>query len=274
MTWQDQYQQEGSAAELFQRYIVPRITSLWGKDLVDRACIRVGENVLDVACGTGVVARLAAQRSGNGRVVGLDLNADMLRVARGVAHVDGISIEWCEGSALALPFEEGTFNVVLCQLGLQFFPDKSLALHEMTRVLTFGGRLLLSVLTSIERTPVAYASANALDRHLGESASSAKRAEHSFSNSRRLAQLAADAGLKNVVVVPVTQTIRFPSALDYVRLQLTATPQARLLSEVMPRERDATIQAIAHDLTNGPDFVEPSGEISSAQECNVLMATR
>ena len=114
MTWQDQYQQEGGAAELFQLYVVPRITSLWGRDLVDRACVRVGESVLDVACGTGVVTRLAAQQSGNGRVVGLDLNADMLRVARGVANVDGVSIEWCEGSALALPFEDGAFNIVLC----------------------------------------------------------------------------------------------------------------------------------------------------------------
>jgi ubiquinone/menaquinone biosynthesis C-methylase UbiE len=122
MTWQDQYQQEDRrAAELFQRYIVPRITSIWGKDLVKRARIRVGENVLDVACGTGVVTRLAAQQSGTGRVVGLDLNADMLRVAGGIAHADGTPIEWCEGSALALPFEDGTFNVVLCQLGLQFF---------------------------------------------------------------------------------------------------------------------------------------------------------
>ena len=143
MAWQDQYQQDGGAAELFQRYIVPRITSLWGKDLVDRACIRVGENVLDVACGTGVVTRLAARRSVAGRVVGLDLNADMLRVASSVVHEDGLTVEWCEGSALALPFGEGAFNVVLCQLGLQFFPDKSVALHEMARVLTFGGRLLL-----------------------------------------------------------------------------------------------------------------------------------
>jgi len=101
------------------------------------------------------------------------------------------------------------------------------------------------VFTSIERTPVAYVFANALDRHLGESTSSAKRAEHSFSDSDRLAQLAADAGLKNVVVVPVTHTIRFPSAFDYVWLQLTATPQARLLSKMMAPERDAMIQVIA-----------------------------
>ena len=264
MTWQDQYQQEGSAAELFQRDIVPRITSLWAKDLVDRACVRVGESVLDVACGTGVVTRLAALRSGNGRVVGLDLNSDMLRVARGVAHADGMSIEWCEGSALALPFEDGAFAIVLCQLGLQFFPDKSLALHEMARVLSFGGRLLLSVFTSIERTPVAHVFANP----------SAKRAEHAFSDSDRLAQLAADAGLKNVVVVPVTQTIRLPSALDYVRLQLTATPQARLLSKMTAQERDAVIQVIAQDLASALGSVGSTGEISSAQECNVLTATR
>jgi ubiquinone/menaquinone biosynthesis C-methylase UbiE len=275
MTWQDQYQQESSsAAELFQLYIVPRITSLWGKDLVDRACVRVGENVLDVACGTGVVTRLAAQQSGTGRVVGLDLNADMLRVARSIARTDDVLIEWSEGSALALPFEESVFNVVLCQLGLQFFPDKSLALREMARVFTFGGRLLLSVFTPIERTPVAHAFANALDRHLGEGASTAKRAEHSFSDSGVLARLAVDAGLKNVVVVPVTQTIRFPSALDYVRLQLTATPQARLLSNMMAQERDAVIQAIARDLAGAVESVGPTGEILSAQECNVLSATR
>jgi hypothetical protein len=144
----------------------------------------------------------------------------------------------------------------------------------MARVLTFGGRLLLSVFTSIERTPVAYAFANALDRHLGEGASSAKRAEHSFSDSDLLAKLAADAGLRDVVVVPVTQTIRFPSALDYVRLQLTATPQARLLSKMMAQERDATIRAIARDLASAMDSSGPTDEISSTQECNVLMAAR
>jgi ubiquinone/menaquinone biosynthesis C-methylase UbiE len=274
MTWQEQYQLDGNAAELFEREIVPRITSLWAKDLVDRACVRVGENVLDVACGTGVVTRLAAQQSGTGRVVGLDLNADMLRVARGIARTDDVPIEWCEGSALALPFEESVFNVVLCQLGLQFFPDKSLALREMARVLTSGGRVLLSVFTPIERTPVAYAFANALDRHLGEGASSAKRAEHSFSDSDLMEQLATEAGLKNVVVFPVTQTIRFPSALDYVRLQLTATPQARLLSKMTAQKRDAKIQAVARDLASAMDSVGPTDEISSAQECNVLMAAR
>jgi hypothetical protein len=80
--------------------------------------------------------------------------------------------------------------------------------------------------------------------------------------------------LKNVVVVPVALTIRFPSALDYVRLQLTATPQARLLSKMTAQERDATIQAIAQDLASAMASVGPTDEISSAQECNVLTAAR
>jgi ubiquinone/menaquinone biosynthesis C-methylase UbiE len=222
----------------------------------------------------GVVTRLAAQQSVSGRVIGLDLNADMLKVASSVDHADGSPVEWREGSALALPFGEGSFDVVLCQLGLQFFPDKSLALREMTRVLRIGGRLVLSVFTPIERTPVANAFANALDRHLGEGASSAKRAEHSLSGSGVLERLAADAGLKNVVVVPVMLTIRFPSAFDYVWVQLTATPQARLLSKMTAQERDAAIQAIAQDLAGAVESVGPSGEVSSAQECNVLSATR
>ena len=87
-------------------------------------------------------------------------------------------------------------------------------------------------------------------------------------------QLATEAGLKNVVVFPVTQTIRFPSALDYVRLQLTATPQARLLSKMTAQKRDAKIQAVARDLASAMDSVGPTDEISSAQECNVLMAAR
>src|ERR1700722_2519412 len=139
-----------------------------GQDLVDRACLRVGESVLDVACGTGVVTRLAALRSGNGRVVGLDLNSDMLRVARGVAHADVMSIDWCEGSALALPFEEDAFAIVLCQLVSSSFRTNP---SHCTRWRAFsrsegGSSLVCSPLSSgpplrmFSRTPSTGASAN------------------------------------------------------------------------------------------------------------------
>jgi ubiquinone/menaquinone biosynthesis C-methylase UbiE len=88
-----QWQLEGSAAELFQRYLVPAITSKWAEDLVRRAQLRTGELVLDVACGTGVVARLAAAKVRPGQVTGLDLNAGMLSVARSLPN-DGVPINW------------------------------------------------------------------------------------------------------------------------------------------------------------------------------------
>ncbi len=81
MAEHEAWQLEGSAPELYERYLVPAITALWAADLVERAAPRPGERVLDVACGTGVVARLAAQRVGTGRVVGLDINSGMLAVA-------------------------------------------------------------------------------------------------------------------------------------------------------------------------------------------------
>jgi ubiquinone/menaquinone biosynthesis C-methylase UbiE len=102
------WQLEGSAAELYQRYLVPAITTEWAEDLVDRVRPRAGEAVLDVACGTGVVARLAAKAVGYGQVTGLDLNEGMLAVARGVPS-EGALINWIEGSALNLPFPPDTF---------------------------------------------------------------------------------------------------------------------------------------------------------------------
>src|SRR5262245_55853876 len=97
------WQLEGSAAELYQRCLVPQITMKWAEDLVDRALPRAGEAILDIACGTGVVARLTAKRVAQGQITGLDLNAGMLAVARSVPN-DGAPINWIEGSALDLPF--------------------------------------------------------------------------------------------------------------------------------------------------------------------------
>src|SRR5436853_314651 len=129
------WQLDGSAPELYQKYLVPAITQKWAEDLVSRAQPCAGEHVLDIACGTGVVARLAAARMVRGHVTGLDLNKGMLAVAHAVPS-EGAPIDWIEGSALDLPFPGESFDLVLCQLGVQFFPDRRLALREMRRVLS------------------------------------------------------------------------------------------------------------------------------------------
>jgi len=240
----DHWQLEGSAAELYQRYLVPGITAKWADDLVHRVRLREGQDVLDVACGTGVVARLAASKVAPGYVTGLDLNAGMLAVARGVLN-EGASVNWMEGSALDLPFPSGRFDVVLCQLGLQFFPDQSRALREMRRVVREQGRIALSVYSPIERTPGANAFVCALDEVLGPEASRIKRGEHSFASPAQLEKLLRDAGFGTVDVQTVVQTIAFPSVRDYVRFQLLATPMTVLLKDKIEPERQAIISSVA-----------------------------
>src|SRR5262249_17441307 len=157
-----------------------------------------------------------------GRVVGLDLNPGMLGVARSFSEVGGVPIEWYEGSALALPFDEGEFGVVLCQFGLQFFPDPPVALREMRRVLEPRGRVGVSVFAEIERNPVAQALSNALDERLGEGASAAKRSEHALSDREDLRSLFEEAGFAGVRIETIAKTSRYPSVSDYVRFQLRA----------------------------------------------------
>jgi ubiquinone/menaquinone biosynthesis C-methylase UbiE len=264
------WQLEGSAAELYQRYLVPVITTKWAEDLVGRARPRGGETVLDIACGTGVVARLAAKA--RAKVTGLDLNPSMLAVARGVPS-EGAPINWIEGSALDLPFPPGSFDAVLCQLGLQFFPDQERALREMRRVLRSTGRAALSVYSSIERTPGANAFVLALDDVLGADASRIKRGEHSFADGGQLEILLKDAGFDAVDVHTVVQTIAFPSVLDYVRFQLLATPMTVLLGDKNEPERQGIISLVAaQTLALSTPAMLDGGRFTFPQEAYVAMA--
>jgi ubiquinone/menaquinone biosynthesis C-methylase UbiE len=130
----EQWHMAAEAAALYERIVARHILGPWAPPLVDAAHVAEGERVLDLACGTGVVARIAAQRVGpRGHVTCIDLNPGMISVARSLRAPDGGLIEWLEGSALALPLPDKKVDVVLCQQGLQFFPDKAVALREMHR---------------------------------------------------------------------------------------------------------------------------------------------
>src|SRR5262245_48977866 len=167
MSLAPQWQFVGSVPENYERYLVPTIFGPWALDLLEVSGAQPGERVLDIACGTGIVARTAARRVGSGgTVVGLDVSAPMLDAARAVAAGEGLSIEWREGSAMKLPLPDTAFDLVLCQQGLQFFPDRAAALREMHRVLEPGGRLALSVWRPIEGSPGFAVLAAALSHHI------------------------------------------------------------------------------------------------------------
>jgi SAM-dependent methyltransferase len=196
----------------------------------------------------------------------------MLAVARNVSN-GGEPISWKEGSALDLPFPSGHFDVVLCQLGLQFFPDQLKALREMRRVVLDSGRVALSVYSPIERTPGANAFVRALDEVLGPEASRIKRGEHSFASPAQLEKLLRDAGFGTVEVHTVVQTIVFPSVLDYVRFQLLATPMTVLLKDEIDPERQAIVSSVAAKAASlsTPSMLD-GGKFTFPQEAYVAVA--
>jgi ubiquinone/menaquinone biosynthesis C-methylase UbiE len=270
MSAHEHWQMDASAPELYERYLVPAITSVWANDLLDRIAPNPGESVVDIACGTGVVARLAQQRGHAARLVGLDLNTAMLAVARSKS----IAIEWIEGSALELPFEAKSFDIVLCQLGLQFFPDRLRALMEMVRVLKATGRAGFSVYSAIEKTPAAHAFVQALDKYLGNESSRTKRSEHLSCDAQEVGTWAKQAGFSAVDIVAVTKQITFPSMLDYVRFQLTATPMAGLLKDKAAPERERLITSISDDAASRLDrSMLADSKLTFPQEAFVAIAS-
>src|SRR4029079_4270111 len=180
MSQQGQWQVAGSAPEVYERELVPAVLGVWAPILLDLAQPRPGERIVDVACGTGIVARIAAAHVGpTGAVVGVDLNPGMLSVARSVVSTDSLSggpLQWQEASADKLPFPDGSFDVVYCQLGLQFFADRAAALREMRRVLDADGSLALMVWQGIHESPGFAALAEALEHHFGRAAATIMRA--------------------------------------------------------------------------------------------------
>jgi len=270
----ERWQLEGDSAVMYERYLVPAVTLPWAFDLVERVGVRPGDRVLDVACGTGAVARVAAERVGDGgSVAGLDVNGAMLAVARSLTSASAAQIEWYEDSALALPFDDHEFGVVLCQLGLQFFPDRPAALREMRRASTPGGSVAASVFAAIERNPATHALSDALDRHVGRGASFAKRNEHSLADPEELVALFVTAGMADVRVETVARTVRFASAAEYVRIQFVATPVAALLSGREPAARERLIGLVSEDVSASlAPFVSDDG-LAFPQEVHIALAT-
>jgi SAM-dependent methyltransferase len=200
-----QWQFVGSVPENYERYLVPSIFAPWAHDLIEAAALQPRERVLDIACGTGIVARTAARILGVGvTVVGLDLSAPMLAVARTAAEAEGLFIEWREGSAVKLPLASATFDVSFCQQGVQFFPDKAAALSEAYRTLAPGGRLVLSVWREIVNSPGFVVLVDALTRHISREAGALMTSgPFGLSNPDELRALITGAGFRDKVPLRV-----------------------------------------------------------------------
>lgn len=215
-------------AENYERFFVPAIGRPLAVDLVREADLRPGERVLDAACGTGVVARLAAEAVGpDGEVAGLDVNPGMLAVAAAVAPDPGI--EWHEANVEDLPLSDESFDVVLCGLSFQFVGDRPRALREMRRVLVPGGRLALNVPGPI--VPMFAILADALARHVDPQAGGFARAVFALHDEEELRALLEGAGFREVEIRSGTQVLPLPAPRDFLWQYVESTPLAALVDQ-------------------------------------------
>lgn len=241
---------EGSSAEAYERYLVPMMFAPWAEQLVESAAVRMGERVLDVACGTGIVARYAATRVGpKGTVVGLDLNEGMLKAAREAAARMGTGVEWRAASASEMPFGDGEFDVVFCQQALQYFQDRPGAISEMRRVLSREGRLAISVWRPIEHNPGYHVLARALEQYGSEAAARSVRASFPSGGVEDLRTLMQNAGFGRVHITIGIGTMRYPSAHEFLRREAASSPLGAFISGLSAEIRDQVVAEIGRGLS-------------------------
>ena len=271
MTDSSGWQLTGSGPAAYERYIVPAFMEA-SQELVALAALHAGERVLDVACGTGILARLAARRVGStGKTVGTDLNEGMLDLARATEQpVDAAPIEWRSSDAAALPFPDGSFDVALCQYGLEFFSDRAGGVREMARVLGPGGRLVLRVWRALDRQPFYVALLEALERHMRAGVGAPILKAFTLADAAELRTFAIGAGFRDVHIRIRTNLIRYQSLEEYVLGYLRVF--LSVASDVAAMTDDTIRRALLQDVTAAlRGFIDDDG-LAVPMESHVVVA--
>jgi SAM-dependent methyltransferase len=220
--------------------------------------------VLDVACGTGVLARSLAERLGAGSVVGLDINPGMLAVAKRTAP----QIEWREGAAESLPFEDASFDAVVSQFGLMFFADRRAAIHEMARVLRPGRQLVVAVWAALMDTPGYAAMAHLLQRLFGETVANALHVPYNLGSRQQLRHLFDDANLTHINIQTREGAARFPSIASWVYTDVKGWTLAEVLDDA---QVETLLRHAEHELAS---FVGVDGRVEFPAPAHIVTATK
>ena len=260
-----------SPAEVYDEFFVPAVFRPWAGVVADAAEIGAGQSVLDVACGTGVLACAVSDRVGpGGSVVGLDPNDDMLAVA----HRKADTIEWRTGRAEAIPFPDESFDAVVSQFGLMFFENPGEGLREMMRVVRPGGHLAVAVCDALEHSPGYAAFEKLLRRLFGERVAGAFRAPFVLGDAQRLLSLCAAAGIFDAKVTQHDGVVHFASIRSLVSTERACVwTLGGLLDdeqfEKLAAESERVLQAFVGD-DGTLTFSMPALIITAAKACAEL----
>ena len=260
------WQLSGDAPTFYTRYAYA-MQAPWTDDLILQARCENGDRVLDVACGPGLVAGKVNQVSNaTCKITGIDVNEAMLNTAKRTIP----DIDWHLGSATELPFADGSFEVVFCQQGLQYFPDRAKGMREMRRVLVPGGRLSLNVWGPLDRQPFDLAYRDCLRAFFGSEALTPSTLGFSLNTAGELRQLATDAGLTDIRIRFEHRTARYPVLSEFVTGWTQASPNAARFIAFPEEMRN---RFIAYLIERLEAYVDDGG-IAIPRENHFLIATR
>jgi ubiquinone/menaquinone biosynthesis C-methylase UbiE len=245
MATSTQWQLVRDAAERYERIAVPAILGPFAQALVEWANLPPAAFVLDVGCGTGAAARYAAAHIGpTGRVIGVDVNAGMIAVAKALPPPAGAPIEWLEQSAYKLSIPDQSVDVALCAQTLQFLEHQPQALAEIYRILKPGGRIVLSAWCDLQENPYFYATMEAVAQHLGADMAAGLRAGSRLANAEEIRALLSTAGFQAIEITVVQRDLALPALVEFVPQHMSATPLAASYSAAPAPTQQAVIRDI------------------------------
>jgi ubiquinone/menaquinone biosynthesis C-methylase UbiE len=260
----ESFQLSLDTAEAYESAFVPALFEPWARIVVDAAGVREGDRVLDVACGTGIVARVAADRAGpKGSVVGIDRNPAMLAVAKRLRP----DIEWREGDASGLPFLARSFDIVVCQAALMFFPDPRASLKEMARAVKDDGTVAIHVWERLQDQPAYRPFIDVAARSAGPDATDLLGSYFSRGDLSELWRLLEAGGLWPAATITEATMLRFGSVDEFVMTEVQSTPLGeRLAGDAVARIIEDSREALRA-------YTSPDGTLDIPIRGHVITAT-
>jgi SAM-dependent methyltransferase len=255
-------------AWVYETNQVPAIFGPWARVLIDLASPEPGMHALDAACGTGVVARIIAPAVGSsGRVVGVDFDPAMIAIARQLAP----DLEWQHGDLQSLPFADESFDVAICQQGLQFLPDRPAGLRQLHRVLRPAGRLVLGIWSDLAKSPGQARLFEALGAMLNKDMSSPPA--WSLTDAAEIHKLVASAGFADIEITKRTLYAPYPSARRFIEIMIGGgtSKLTRQALEQIPTERKA---ALTDEVADRLREFETGGGCTLPNESHLLVARK
>jgi ubiquinone/menaquinone biosynthesis C-methylase UbiE len=261
------WQLSGDGPSTYEKYVVPAYTGTWAKEIVNRSCIQKSEKILDVACGTGLVARTVSELFNNDSFIyGIDVNEAMLKKAFEMNK----DINWHHGDVAEMPFSENSFDVVICQQGLQYFSDRSHAINEMRRVLVNRGRILLSVWRPIQFSPFFATLCKALEQYVNTNAAATLSSAFAVGNREELRILFNKAGFKKVHISLVIKQMSYSPFEEFLVGGISATP---FFKDILGMEESLREEMLLSIYNSSHDYIDDGGLVAP-MECYIVEAQK